>query len=88
MCSSTPGIWAYEPWATEAEYVNLTISQPGQPQEILFLIIFLQKFDNGDGIGLAVLELSIPAEGLMAIQQSGKISNYEKSPLWLFAFLE
>ena len=88
MCSSTPGIWAYEPWATEAEYVNLTIMQPGQPQEILFLIIFLQKFDNEDGIGLAVLKLSRPAEGLMASQQSGKRSNYEKSPLWLFAFLE
>lgn len=36
-------------------------------QDILFLITFLQKFDNEDGIGLAVPNLSGPAEGLLAM---------------------
>lgn len=36
-------------------------------QDILFLIIFPQKFDNEDGIGLAVPDLSGPAEGLLAM---------------------
>ena len=39
MCRSTPRIWTREPWAAEAEHVNLTTMPPGLPW-MYFLKVF------------------------------------------------
>ena len=44
---STPGIWTCEPWAAEAQPVNLTTKSPGQRPRLLFVKNAIQNPGSG-----------------------------------------
>ena len=49
---STPGIWTWEPWATEAEYVNLTTTPLGWPRVWPSAFASFSFFSQNSGFSL------------------------------------